>query len=53
MDFPGARVLTFGYNADWFVKATSATAYKTACSLLHDLKEIKTEDKVRNCIVAN
>ena len=37
-DFPMARVMTFGYNADWFLRAPIATAKQRARTLLRDLK---------------
>ncbi|EON65782.1 hypothetical protein W97_05021 [Coniosporium apollinis CBS 100218] len=46
-DFPEAEIMTFGYNADWFGKGTSATAYESGCFLLRELKEIRGRHKSR------
>ncbi|RDW58337.1 hypothetical protein BP5796_12267 [Coleophoma crateriformis] len=37
-DFKTARVMTFGYNADWFLAAPMATAEQRAVTLLRELK---------------
>ena len=37
-DFKKARIMTFGYNADWFVGAPMATAEQRAGTMLRELK---------------
>jgi triacylglycerol esterase/lipase EstA (alpha/beta hydrolase family) len=37
-DFKTARIMTFGYNADWFLGAPMATAEQRAGTLLRELK---------------
>ena len=45
-DFKTARVMTFGYNADWFVGAPTATAEQRAGTLLRELKRERPGSKV-------
>ena len=37
-DFKKARIMTFGYNADWFLVAPMATAEQRAGTMLRELK---------------
>jgi hypothetical protein len=48
-DFPNARVMTFGYNADWFVRSPTATVYERAGTLLKHLRDARVQQPVRLC----
>ena len=43
-DFPDARILNFGHNADWFVRAPVMTASDAAMGLLRELKRQRRKD---------
>lgn len=43
-EFPGARVMTFGHNADWIHKAPLITAYETAGQFLRDFRSLRRAD---------
>ena len=45
-DFKTARIMTFGYNADWFVGAPTATAQQRAGTLLRELKRERLGSRV-------
>ena len=45
-DFKTARIMTFGYNANWFVGAPTATAEQRAGTLLRELKRERTGSTV-------
>ena len=44
-DFPGASILSFGHNADWFIDAPTITAQQTAQNLLRCLKAYRSKYK--------
>lgn len=44
MDFPTARVMNFGHNADWFILAPVVASYETARTLLRQLKEKRVQN---------
>ena len=46
-DFKSARIMTFGYNADWFLRAPEATATDRAGALLRALKRWGAGNGVR------
>ena len=46
-DFKKARIMTFGYNADWFVGAPMATAEQRAGTMLRELKRKRADVEVR------
>ena len=45
-DFKKARIMTFGYNADWVIGAPMATAEQRAATLLRELKRKRADVKV-------
>lgn len=45
-DFPTARVMTFGYNADWIGRSLKVTADERGIDLLNSIKDFKTEQEV-------
>ncbi|KAI1460975.1 hypothetical protein F4805DRAFT_351509 [Annulohypoxylon moriforme] len=44
-DFPNARILSFGYNADWFMDASLSTAPQKADTFLRTLSEYRRKTK--------
>lgn len=50
-DFKTARIMTFGYNADWFVGAPMATAEQRAATLLRELKREREGFEVCYCLL--
>lgn len=45
-DFPLARIMLFGHNADWFLEAPTVTSNETATNLLRAIKQERAEQKV-------
>jgi hypothetical protein len=45
-----AEIMTFGHNADWFIKAPTTTARETAGTLLRALKKLREGYKVDKII---
>lgn len=46
-EFPEARILSFGYNSDWFINAPAVTATQIARRLLGELTSVRSDNLVR------
>lgn len=44
--FPAARVVAIGHNANWFFMAPVKTAYEAATNVLREIKEARKLNKV-------
>jgi hypothetical protein len=47
-EFPEARILSFGYNSDWFINAPVVTAKQIADRLLGELAKVRSNNLVRS-----
>lgn len=52
-DFPLARIMLFGHNADWFMDAPTVSSHETARKLLQDITEKRAGLKVHSpCVIS-